>query len=220
MRKRHEGQNTMGFSAVVFLCIIILTATHVLDGVLKRCCIKKSTLLLCIGVFFAVSILPAYNLNRYFSLHLLFALSVAFFGAQFANCKYSGDVLKQILLLFFVLFIYIVEMVLSLINSTHLYYYAQVTAIAVFCAINYKKPQHAFICAYFGVWFLRFVLIVKNIIMDAYFYFDLSDAEVMQFALLCALCAFSVSYIVMLAKNRRKRGVSKPVKTVFTLEKK
>lgn len=195
----------MGFSSVVFFCIIILTATHVLDGVFKRCAIKKSHVLLFVGIFFAVSVMPVYNINRYLTLHLLYPLSVVAFVALAVERRHTPLFLKEMLLVFFIIFIYVIDMILSLMMNTRIYYYAELIAVAIFCAAYIQKPQDGFISAYFGVWFLQFIFNIKNIVMDGYLFFDLSNPDVTQMALLDSVAVFALAYVILFIKGRREK---------------
>ena len=69
----------MLFAALVFLCVMILTVTHVLDGSLRRSGIHKSHFLIFNCVFFLASLAPPFGLNRYFSLQADAVLMLACF---------------------------------------------------------------------------------------------------------------------------------------------
>lgn len=195
----------MSLPVVIYLSAVILAATHTLDTVLKRCGIKKSLFLFYMAVSFAVSLTPVYNMNRYFSLHLLCALFLISFAALLTVRKKTLLAAKEITLIFFVLFLFILETILILVLiKTEWFYYIKLAGIVLYCAIYIEKPADAAICAGFGIWLLQLLLGLRNLILDAYIYFDLGNSETANVSLLCALGAFILSFLVLLIKERKK----------------
>lgn len=195
----------MVLQTVISLSIIILTVTHGLDGLLKRCKIRKTFFLLYMTVCFAVSLTPVYNINRYFSLHLLFILSLLSFAVLLSLRRKTLLAAKEITFIFFTAFIFILETICSLLlSSMEWFYYFKISVIILFCALYIDKPSDAAICAGFSVWLIQLLLVLRNLLLDAYLYFDMGSAETAKISVLCSLGAFLASFIALCIKERRK----------------
>lgn len=213
----------MSLPIVIFLSVIVLTVTHGLDGVLKRCGVKKGFFLLCMTVCFAVSLTPVYNVNRFFSLHLLFVMSLLLFVALLSIRKKTLLAAKQITFIFFTAFIFILETICGLLlNSMEWFFYLKITSIILYCALYIEKPVDAAICAGFGIWQMQLLLVLRSLFLDAYLYLDLGNTETAKVSSLCALGAFMLSYITLLFKerNKGKKNISKDMELFTPTEKK
>lgn len=208
----------MSIPVVIFLSAIILTVTHGLDGILKHCDIKKSMFLLYMAICFAISITPVYNINRFFSVHLLFIISVLSFIALLRLRRKTLLAAKEITFIFFTAFLFILETICGLLlNNMDWFFYLKLTSIILYCTFYIEKPADAAICAGFGIWLMQFLLILKNFFLDAYLYFDLGNSETAKVSSLYMLGTFILSLIALLLKERKKgkKGISEDME-LFT----
>jgi hypothetical protein len=213
----------MGLPIVIFLSIIILTATHGLDNVLKRCKIKKSSFFLYMAVCFAISLTPAYNFNRYISFHLIFAMILISYVVLISMRKKTLLAVKELTFLFFVLLIFMVEQILGLVLSNiDWFIYVKTGSILLFCAFNIDRPADSAICTSFGFWLMQLLLALRNLCFDSYIYFDFSNVDIIQISLVCSVAAFILSYITRIAKERKKvkQDISKNMELFTSSDKK
>jgi hypothetical protein len=194
----------MSFTTLAFLCMIIFAATHLLDGAIERSRSKKSMFLLALVSGFAASVLPALNFNRYVSLNLLFVISAASYIYVLTRRKRTREGIRMGAFILFDVSLYILQLIWEITVNIGGFYYFQIGAVTLYCTALLRRPSDSAVSAYFGVWFLQLLSIIKNIIVDSYIYFDLSNPDVMQTAMFSALLTFFLSDIVRYVSLRRR----------------
>jgi len=212
----------MGLPIIIFLCIIILTATHVLDNILRRSKIKKSSFFLYMSVCFAISLTPSYNINRYISFHLIVAMIFISYIVLIGMRKKTLYKTKELTFLFFVMLIYMAEQLLGLVVSDiDWFIYVKTGAILLFCIFYIERPADSAICAAFGFWLMQLLQAIRNLCFDSYVYFDFGNVDVIQISLLSAIVTFLLTYLTCIAKERKKgKDISNDMELFTSSEKK
>lgn len=194
----------MSITTLILLCMIILAATHVLDGTIRRTGVKKGFFLFFIALCFSASLLPSWTLNRYFSFNALFFISAASYIYIAVKRKKRPEAVRLAAFFLFVMLLYVLQLIWEVAVNSGGFYYAELAGIVLYCVLLIPRPGDSALTAYFGVCFLQLLTIIKNIIVDSYIYFDLANADVMRFSMFCAMMTFILSDFIRYLKDRRE----------------
>jgi hypothetical protein len=124
---------------------------------------------------------------------------------------------KEITFIFFTTLIFILQMICELLLDGYAWYvYVKLSAVVLYAAFYIDKPADGGICAFFGIWLLQLLLVIRNMIIDSYIYFDLGNPETIKISLLCALGAMFLSYIKRVVREPKKKKEISPNMELFT----